>query len=1381
VKRSLYALAALALVAAAGPHAPAEAGPRRSSKPAAAKPWHGPAFSASAKKLSAAARSVEGPAGAPAIILFEDASYRFDATGKKVYQLRRVYKILTNQGADSWGSMEATWSPWFQQQPEIRARVLTSTGEFRDLDPKTVVVSEPSTSNSIYDDSRTLRAPLPSLSPGAVVEEQYIWRDTRPMFAAGSTHRFYIGAWVPMLEARFSIDAPATLPLRIKTRLLDETKPRRSKRSGRQRWELRVTDLDARETAESYLPSDVPRYPHVAFSIGKSWRDIGRAYNTLVEKQIAAGDAPGARPALSNPGDRRKVVEETLAFVNEHVRYIGLELGESGIVPYSPTSVWQRRYGDCKDQATLLVALLRRAGVPAHVALLSAGFGPDVDPTLPGLGQFNHAIAVVPGLGEGGKPLWIDPTDPLARAGELPRSDQGRLALVIDGKARRLSRTPVMAAGENFTVETRNVYFPDYGGARIVETTRPNGNMERDYRSWYVDVDPEQLDKKLKGYVESEYLAKELAHREFTPARDVSTKFRLELEALDSTRARTLVDSAYVWMFPFDLTGRLPKMFKTKPGDDDKPRRGDVALEPFRQTNHYRLHLPDGFQIGDLPDNRKVELGAGQLSITYERAGPRRVNVRQTFEINRSRLTAAEFRTTRDALVELGDTDVTPLVFSRTAVALTNEGKIREALAEYQRLSALYPGKGLFPALSAYSLLEAGLGEDARAAAERAVAIEPELAEAHESLAWTRQFDAVGRRFYPGWDRRGTIASYRRAAELDAGNPDHLANLAIALEYSDDGTRYGGDVSAAADTYLRRLEAFPEDHDMDVNLVAALLRSNRTDELRKYTGRLQDDTLRAAWTAIAVAIEKGGEAAWRQIKREQGTPAARRGIVQAAIGQLWMARRYREASELISAHGPGLELGFDAATIASLRPHEQAKRSRYDETVFQLLALSIRGQKVDKKTARRYLAGAMATTDEAPSSVAPTRLRAMFRPLRDGGMSTDGLLDLMSGLLEVQVLEKTRFAVRTRLRHKGSSRNFSEMYFTPDGKIVAISEEPGTFGAAALAAANANRIDEAHQWLDWATHYVKKTSGPAFGRAFADLWTRGQKATPEAVRVAAAVLATETDYAVARKAERLLERCAGAEGDSAPACRRARFALARTRGKWAQAIARLDEMIAHDDLPSQYEPVLPRTRLDLLMAAGHFDQAKALLATQLSERPSDDWSGYAARLAMLRGDIAEARSRMSQPDMDSEPRWINLRAWLALYQPAGQRDEVTDARTRMERLMRRNKTYATLNTFAALQARSGQPGKAYDTLVESLDSVQRSELGPSDWLVMGQVALECGYVDRAREFWLRAVAGGNAREVGASAHIAARWLGELPARRPPGKRRKARRKGGANR
>ena len=86
-----------------------------------------------------------------------------------------------------------------------------------------------------------------------------------------------------------------------------------------------------------------------------------------------------------------------------------MEFGESSLVPQFPSQTLKRGYGDCKDKAVLLAAMLRSAGVPASLALLNSGPGRDINPDLPGMGMFDHAIVYVPASGADSE-LWVDAT-----------------------------------------------------------------------------------------------------------------------------------------------------------------------------------------------------------------------------------------------------------------------------------------------------------------------------------------------------------------------------------------------------------------------------------------------------------------------------------------------------------------------------------------------------------------------------------------------------------------------------------------------------------------------------------------------------------------------------------------------------------------------------------------------------------------------------------------------------------------------------------------------------------------------------------------------------------------------------------------------------------
>ena len=175
--------------------------------------------------------------------------------------------------------------------------------------------------------------------------------------------------------------------------------------------------------------------------------------------------------------------------LHREVRYTGVEFGEARLVPEYPAETLRRRFGDCKDKSTLLVAALRASGIDAYLALLSAGDDQDVSPDLPGLGMFDHAIVYVPGAGEAVRTCGSTPPPNTRASARCPPADTNRLALVIRAGEKALTRTPALRSHDNRQIETREFFLAEYGPARVIETTETHGTIEGEYRGWYAGAD----------------------------------------------------------------------------------------------------------------------------------------------------------------------------------------------------------------------------------------------------------------------------------------------------------------------------------------------------------------------------------------------------------------------------------------------------------------------------------------------------------------------------------------------------------------------------------------------------------------------------------------------------------------------------------------------------------------------------------------------------------------------------------------------------------------------------------------------------------------------------------------------------------------------------
>ena len=184
----------------------------------AAEPWAGAHFAGDPKAIYDAAAAITTPLGTDALVLDEQEHYSFDSDGKQVYTHYLIYKIFTSKGAEQWDSVMVHWEPWHDERPTIRARVITKDYEVHTLEDKAITDSPAhEEENETYGDQRVLRAPLPAIAPGAVVEEERTVRETAPFFASGDKPLFVLfptGAY-PASGSVFGAAGPPSLAIEM--------------------------------------------------------------------------------------------------------------------------------------------------------------------------------------------------------------------------------------------------------------------------------------------------------------------------------------------------------------------------------------------------------------------------------------------------------------------------------------------------------------------------------------------------------------------------------------------------------------------------------------------------------------------------------------------------------------------------------------------------------------------------------------------------------------------------------------------------------------------------------------------------------------------------------------------------------------------------------------------------------------------------------------------------------------------------------------------------------------------------------------------------------------------------------------------------------------
>jgi transglutaminase-like putative cysteine protease/tetratricopeptide (TPR) repeat protein len=193
---------------------------------------------------------------------------------------------------------------------------------------------------------------------------------------------------------------------------------------------------------EKGAPAWYEQYPTVQLSQFPSWKDVVDGALPLFALPISPNPEVAAQAKLLSSGahsDAERVLN-VIRFVQEEIRYTGLELGSGAYQPAQPQEVLKRRYGDCKDKTLLAVALLRDLGIEASPVLVSTRWGNHLHTRVPSPGNFNHAIVKARVQS---KTYWLDVTS-TAQGGDLQHTAQADLGdgLVIAPGVSALEEMP---------------------------------------------------------------------------------------------------------------------------------------------------------------------------------------------------------------------------------------------------------------------------------------------------------------------------------------------------------------------------------------------------------------------------------------------------------------------------------------------------------------------------------------------------------------------------------------------------------------------------------------------------------------------------------------------------------------------------------------------------------------------------------------------------------------------------------------------------------------------------------------------------------------------------------------------------------------------------
>jgi len=416
-----------------------------------------------------------------------------------------VRQILTTAGVQRGSTIAIDFNPGYESLTFHWARIWRGGEHLERLDTNQVktVQREQDLDQFVLNGQKSALLVLDDVRAGDVIDYSYSIKGDNPIFGG------HFSAAVPV-----QLEEPAE---RLLTCLLwPKQRPLYAQRHGCSVQPAVITGTNAIEyiwdlrqapglALEDSLPGWYDPEPWVQLTDFASWADVSRwAWSLFQATAPFSPDLSRQVAEWKQIGDQEQQILTVLRFVQDEVRYFGIEIGASAEKPADPSVVFSRRYGDCKDKTWLFVSVLRALGIEACPVLVNTTLGHTLDDWQPSAGAFDHCIAVVRCNGQ---LYWLDPTISYQRGSlaehDLPAYERGLViapataALAVIPPPADFSRTETTEyfrlGGRDEAADLKVVTIAqgrDADRLREMFATEKRADVEKSYTHFYSDLFP---------------------------------------------------------------------------------------------------------------------------------------------------------------------------------------------------------------------------------------------------------------------------------------------------------------------------------------------------------------------------------------------------------------------------------------------------------------------------------------------------------------------------------------------------------------------------------------------------------------------------------------------------------------------------------------------------------------------------------------------------------------------------------------------------------------------------------------------------------------------------------------------------------------------------
>lgn len=435
-----------------------------------------------------------------AIVLLVDEETEITPQNTSVTTLHVIEQIQEERGKEL-GEVEIGYDSTYERVSLEFARTISREGTVIYAGKENVRDVSRYLNFPLYSNAKAFIVSMPMVEVGACIEYKLKIYSSQLVNKDDFSFIYRLREKYPIFKAEFRLSLPIEREIHFKLFNEDSAKEHRLtpgiREEGKKKihtWKFnKITPL----IPEYNMPPIAEVNPAVLVSSFSSWEEIYNWWKALYKDKFALDNETKKfiSGLVSGAESQKEQARRIYEFCAEHIRYVAVEYGESGYEPHCAQEVFINRYGDCKDQAILLAAMLKHAGIKGYPVLIpTRGIYP-IDKDFPSV-SFNHAICAADVDGE---IIFMDPTAATTSFSDLPLDDQERAVMVFKDDSWQIARTPQIT--DNRILYKMNITLSDKENAVIEREVTTAGFFSSAHRGYLKYTHPlkikEDIQKKM--------------------------------------------------------------------------------------------------------------------------------------------------------------------------------------------------------------------------------------------------------------------------------------------------------------------------------------------------------------------------------------------------------------------------------------------------------------------------------------------------------------------------------------------------------------------------------------------------------------------------------------------------------------------------------------------------------------------------------------------------------------------------------------------------------------------------------------------------------------------------------------------------------------------